>query len=176
MSRFVTPKGAVSLTNESVNQGSTFKIPLEYDHSHIKVNGITFPELQSTDDQKSLYNIEYISEFNRNADTADGNGKSIGKKAKITIKYKMLNKKAFDNIYKATAGAISGKQFFHRVQIPTFGPEGIKTFVCYMGSEFSTNCTYNTEDIFTNKDSRYRIGGSKYDELHEDVTLTFIEK
>ena len=90
-------------------------------------------------------------------------------------KYRVLDKEHYDILFNATQKQYINKgNFFFEITVPTYTPEGVKTFTGYFNSTHEVNCTDTTEKH--NLDSSYWRGGSNYDELHEDVVFKFVQK
>jgi hypothetical protein len=119
-----------------------------------------------------------ISTGGRLADNIDYEGDLSGCKHTITLKYAILNKEHYDTLFNATQQTyLNGGDFFLNITIPTYTPEGLKSFKVYFMSEHDPACTQTTErEYYRTGDSRYNIGGALYDELHENVEFSFVEK
>ena len=76
-----------------------------------------------------------------------------------------------DAMFNATQGAyLNNKGFFMEIEVPTFTPLGKKTYRGYFMSSHSPNCTATTDPL------GYHLGHVNYDELHEDVEFSFVQK
>ena len=63
------------------------------------------------------------------------------------------------------------------IKVPTYTPLGIQTFRGYFMSSHQPNCVETTErEFYSTGNSEFNIGGSLYDELHEDVVFSFVQK
>ena len=139
---------------------------------NIQINGVTMPETSVP------VSVEFqnISDGGRLADGLDFEGQLQGVKVTITLKYNQLNKEHYDRIFKATEDMyLKGGDFFMNIKVPTYTPLGIQTFRGYFGSTHSPNCVDTTEKL-RKHNPEYGIGGSLYDELHEDVEFKFVQK
>lgn len=151
--------------------------PIKADND-IVIDGVTFPETSSP----IQCTPQLVSDGGRLADNIDYEGSILGVKHTIVLKYEYLNKQWFDIVYNATMRQYElnpNKDMFFNIKVPTHTPLGIYTFTCYLGaSSFSNSqCVNTTEYIAELKgDSRYGRRGSLYDELHENIEITFIEK
>lgn len=146
--------------------------------SRIVVNGVTLPETSSP--VKITFNN--ISDGGRLADNIDYEGSLKGVKINIELNYQYLNKEHFDILFNATEAIyLQGGSFFMTIKVPTYTPwhdadstDGTKTITGYFESTFESYCTDTTEKHEFG--AEYQYGGSKYDELHENVVLKFIQK
>ena len=74
-------------------------------------------------------------------------------------------------MFNATQGAyLKGKGFFMEITVPTFTPLGKQTYRGYFMSNHTPNCTATTDQL------GYHLGHENYDELHEDVEFSFVQK
>lgn len=139
----------------------------------IKINGEAMPE--TSEPVKVQYENIQSSNSGRLADSVDYMGKVIGVKRTFELTYAILDKYFYDILFNATEKKyLENKNTFFDLTVPTYTPEGVKTYRVYFQSEHTVNCTNSSEKH--DRDSRYMIGGSEYDELHENVTFKFIEK
>lgn len=137
----------------------------------IKINGVVMPETS----EPVKFGSQNITDGGRLADNIDFQGKVLGVKATIELTYAILDKYYYDILFNATERRYIEKgEFFFDLTVPTYTPLGVQTYRVYFESEHCSNCTNTTEKH--GRDSRYMIGGSEYDELHENVTFKFIEK
>lgn len=140
----------------------------------IQINGMSMPITS----EPVAVTFNNVSDGGRLADNIDYEGDLKGTKVNIVLKYAMLNKEHYDLIFNATQGAyLNEKGFFMEIKVPTYTPLGVQTYRGYFMSSHSVNCTESTERQYdATGDSRYDYGGSLYDELHEDVEFSFVEK
>lgn len=139
----------------------------------ITIDGNAIPETSEVPEVE--YNV--ISEGGRLADTSEFVGSVVGVKRKIKLKWAYLNKESFDILYNMTmAEVISNHTFYFTLGFSRFIPGAPTTIRCYIGSTFGLKETDTTKkhDWHSN-DSAYSPGGVYYDELHENVEITFIE-
>lgn len=147
---------------------SYFKDYVSIDEN-IEINGVAMPETS----EPVTVKFNNISTGGRLADSIDYEGKLKGTKVNITLKYAILNKEHYNMLFNATQGAYLNKEgFFMTIKVPTFTPLGIQTFKGYFMSEHTPNCTYTTDSL----GGDYKYGGSLYDELHENVEFSFVQK
>lgn len=140
--------------------------------NNIKINDIAMPETS----EPVLVEFNNISDGGRLADSIDYEGSLKGVKVNITLKYNQLNKEHFDLLFNATQGHyLKNGGFFMTIQVPTYTPLGIQTYRGYFMSTFSSNCVDTTEK-YKHKNKEYDIGGSLYDELHENIEFKFVQK
>lgn len=133
----------------------------------IVVNGVAFPDTS----EPIEITFNNISDGGRLADSIDYEGSLKGVKANITLRYRLLNKEHYDAMFNATQGAyLNNGEFFINVEVPTFTPLGKQTYRCYFMSNHSPNCTATTDPL------GYHLGHANYDELHEDVEFSFVQK
>lgn len=142
--------------------------------SNIQINGVSMP--LPSEPVKITFNN--ISDGGRLADSIDFEGDLKGVKVNIELKYVCLNKAHYDMLFNATQQSyLNNNGFFMTIKVPTYTPLGIQTFRGYFMSSHDPNCTETTErEYYRTGDSRFNIGGSLYDELHEDVTFSFVQK
>lgn len=140
----------------------------------IKINDVAMP-LTS---EPVKFDFNNGSDGGRLADSGEFEGELDFVKVNIELHYKCLNKEHYDMIFNATQGAYLNDQgFFMEIQVPTYTPLGIQTIRGYFMSSHKPNCVATTEDIYySTGDARYDIGGLLYDELHEDVVFSFVQK
>lgn len=149
---------------------SYFKDGVQLD-PHIIINNETMPETSSP--VKITFNN--VSDGGRLADNIDYEGSLKGVKVNIELHYAYLNKQHFDILFNATqARYLNGGSFFMEITVPTYTPLGVKKYTGYFSSTFETNCTDTTEKHELG--AEYQYGGNKYDELHEDVVLKFVQQ
>ena len=137
----------------------------------IKINGVAMP------DTSEPVHIKFnnISDGGRLAGGVDYEGTLIGVKENIELKYARLNKELYDLIFNATQKRYcDGLGFFMEITVPTYTALGIQTFRGYFQSTHEPNCVDTTEKYELGKE--YWYGGSKYDELHENVVISFVQK
>lgn len=138
---------------------------------YVKIDGIAMPEIS----EPVKFSSNNVSDGGRLADNIDFEGSLKGVKKTIELHYRVLDKEHFDIIYNATQGRYNnGGDFFMNLTVPTYTPEGVKTFRVYFMSTFDANCTDTTEKH--GRDNSYWQGGANYDELHENVVFKFVEK
>ena len=124
----------------------------------------------------------HITEGARLADSGDFEGKSVGVKHEIKLKYAVLNKEHFDYVRKNTIEKFEAgrEDMFFNISIPAYDGSGsIKEFRVYLGASSLQNrkCTDCTEHIYLETgNAEYDYGGSLYDERHENIELNFVEK
>lgn len=142
--------------------------------SDIQINGVNMP--LPSEPVKITFNN--ISDGGRLADSIDYEGDLEGVKVNIELKYACLNKEHYDVIFRATQQAyLNNTGFFMTIKVPTYTPLGIQTFRGYFMSVHSPNCVETTERQYSvTQDTRYKTYGSLYDELHEDVVFSFVQK
>lgn len=137
----------------------------------IKINGVSMPE--TSEPVKITFNN--ISDGGRLADNIDYEGKLQGVKVNIELKYALLNKEHYDLLFNATQGRyLDGLGFFMEITVPTYTPLGLQTYTGYFQSTHNNNCTDTTEKHGNGPE--YFRGGAKYDELHEDVVFSFVQR
>lgn len=137
----------------------------------IKINGVAMPE--TSEPVKITFNN--VSDGGRLADNIDYEGTLQGVKVNIELKYAILNKEHYDMLFNATQKRYcDGLGFFMEITVPTYTPLGVQTYRGYFQSTHNPNCTDSTEKHHLG--SEYWRGGSKYDELHEDVVISFVQK
>ena len=137
----------------------------------IKIDGVAMPECSKP--VQVVFNN--ISTGGRLADSVDYEGGLSGVKVKITMTWDYLNKDHFDTLFNATQQKyLNGGSFFMNITVPTYTPLGVQTFRGYFQSSFDGKCIDSTEKH--ELDSSYWQGGANYDELHSDVTVTFVQK
>lgn len=147
---------------------STFNIPYVLDNN-IKINGVAMPETSKPVE----ITFNNISDGGRLADSIDYEGELKGTKVNITLKYDAMNKEMYDRVFNATQGSYLNKNgFFMEITVPTFTPLGVQTYRGYFMSSHKPNCIATTEYL----GGQYIHGGSLYDELHEDVEFSFVQK
>ena len=137
----------------------------------IKINGVVMPE------PSKPVHISYnnVSDGGRLADNIDFEGSLKGVKVTIEIEYAVLDKEHYDILFNATQAQYnSGGNFFFSITVPTYTPEGVKTFTGYFNSTHEVNCEETTEKY--GNDSSYWRGGANYDELHRDVVFKFVQQ
>ena len=133
----------------------------------IVVNGVNFP------DTSEPVTVEFnnVSHGGRLADSIDYEGGLDGVKVNISLKYTLLDKEHYDAMFNATQGAyLNKKGFFMEITVPTFTPLGKQTYRGYFMSSHTPNCTYTTDSL------GYHDGDTNYDEIHEDVEFSFVQK
>lgn len=136
-------------------------------NSGIKINGVSFPD---TSEPVGI-TFNNISDGGRLADSVDYEGSLKGTKVNISLKYSILNKEHYDVMFNATQGAyLNNEGFFMEIEVPTFTPLGKQTYRGYFMSSHSPNCTATTDPL------GYHLGHENYDELHEDVEFSFVQK
>jgi hypothetical protein len=142
--------------------------------NNIQINGKSMP---MTSEPVSV-TFQNISTGGRLADNIDYEGELSGTKVTIKLTYAILNKEHYDVVFNATQQAYLNKNgFFMEITVPTYTPLGFQTYKGYFMSEHTPACTQTTErEYYRTGDSRYNIGGSLYDELHEDVEFSFVQK
>lgn len=134
---------------------------------NIKINGVPMPET-SVPPKISFNNI---SDGGRLADSLDFEGELQGVKVNIELHYNQLNKEHYDLLFNATQGAyLNKKGFFMEITVPTHTPLGVQTYRGYFMSTHEPNC------VDTNEKDGYKYGSEGYDEWHEDVTFSFVQK
>ena len=137
----------------------------------IKINGVAMPE--TSEPVKSKF--QNISDGGRLADNIDYEGSLKGVKVTIELNYAFLNNEHYDILFNATQGKYNdGGSFFMTITVPTYTPLGVQTYSGYFMSEHSPNCIDTTEKHELT--SSYWRGGSNYDELHENVVFSFVQK
>ena len=137
----------------------------------IKINGVAMPETSEPVKVK----FQNISDGGRLADNIDYEGSLKGTKVTIELNYAYLNKEHYDLIFNATQGSYNnGGSFFMAITVPTYTPLGVQTYTGYFMSEHSPNCVDTTEKHGLGEE--YWRGGSNYDELHENVVFSFVQK
>lgn len=141
---------------------------------NIQINGVSMPDT----DVPVKITFNNISDGGRLADAIDYEGDLKGVKVNIELHYAVLNKEHYDKLFNATQDSyIDGDGFFMSIKVPTYTPLGIQTFRGYFMSSHTPNCTHTTEwKYHETGDARFNIGGTLYDELHEDVTFSFVQK
>jgi hypothetical protein len=147
------------------------------DNPNIIIDGVVFPFTS----KPIKVTPQLITDGGRLADSIDYEGSVKGIKHTIVLTYDVLNKEHFDTVYRNTMGKYEAgnKDMFFDINIPTYTPNGIKKYTVYLGaSSFSSHeCTMSTErEYLDTGDSAYNYGGSKYDELHENIEIQFVEK
>lgn len=142
--------------------------------NNIQINGVSMP-ITSAPVEITFNNV---SDGGRLADNIDFEGDLKGVKVNIVLKYAALNKEHYDLIFNATQQAyLNSNGFFMNIKVPTYTPLGVQTYRGYFMSSHTPNCTMTTEmEYYRTGDQRYNIGGSLYDELHEDVEFSFVQK
>jgi hypothetical protein len=135
------------------------------------IDGTYMPE------PSDIITLEYNNIQNEDAgrlpDDLTYHGKVIGVKRNITVKYAVLDKSNYDILFNATQAKYNKKaKTFFTLTVPTRTPQGTETIKCYFMSTHKPNCTFTTEY----RGGAYAYGGSKYDELHEDVEFSFVER
>ena len=137
----------------------------------IKINGVAMPETS----EPVKIKFQNISDGGRLADNIDYEGSLKGVKVTIELNYAFLNKEHYDILFNATQGKYNdGGSFFMTITVPTYTPLGVQTYSGYFMSEHSPNCIDTTEKHeLPSSDWR---GGSNYDELHENVVFSFVQK
>jgi len=152
---------------------SYFHDLLTTNNSNYQINGVTIPE--PTEPPTITFNN--ISDGGRLADNIDYEGGLKGVKCNIKLVYKLINKEHFDLIFNLTQGRyLQGGSFFGTIKVPTYTPQGVQTFTGYFMSSFSNNCKLSTEMYEDILGSSYGYGGANYDELHENVEFSFVQK
>lgn len=137
----------------------------------ITIDGVSMPE--TSEPVKITFNN--ISDGGRLADNIDYEGSLKGVKVDIELTYAFLNKEHYDMLFNATQKKYcENGSFFMTIKVPTYTPLGVQTFSGYFNSQHSVNCTDTTEKHHLG--AEYQRGGSKYDELHENVTFKFVQK
>ena len=135
--------------------------------NNIRINGVPMPE--TSEPPKIKFNN--ISDGGRLADTGDFEGKLVGVKVNIELHYNQLNKEHYDMLFNATQGSYLNKRgFFMEITVPTFTPLGVQTYRGYFMSTHEPNC------VDTNEKYGYKYGSPGYDEWHENVTFSFVQK
>ena len=142
-------------------------------NNDITIDGYNTPETSEV--VEGEYNI--ISEGGRLADSAEFVGSVVGVKRKFKLKWAYLNKEHFDILYNLTMDeVISNHKFYFNIGFNRFLPDSPTTIKCYIGSTFGLKLTDTTKKHdWHNNDPAYSPGGGSYDELHENVEITFIE-
>lgn len=136
-------------------------------NDNIVINGVSIPD--PSEPVKITFNN--ISDVERPADSITMEGSYKGTKVNIELHYTALNKQYYDSIFNATQGAyLNNSGFFMSITVPTYTPLGRKTFTGYFMSSHTPNCTNTTDS------DGIHYGQTGYDELHEDVTFSFVEK
>lgn len=145
-----------------------------FNDNKIQIDGVDMP-LTS---EPVKISINTLSDGDRLADTGEFVGKRITDKVNIELHYAVLNKEHYDRLFNATIGKMrQNNSFFMSIKVPTYTPDGYKTYTGYFMATHNPNCTETTEKIYySSGDARYNIGGSLYDELHEDVTFSFVQR
>lgn len=140
----------------------------------IQINGVSMP-LPSSPVQVIFNNA---SDGGRLADSLDFEGDLKGVKVNIELKYSCLNKEHYDLIFNATQQVyLDNDGFFMTIKVPTYTPLGIREFRGYFMSSHNPKCVETTEmQYYQTGDSRFDIDGALYDELHEDVVFSFVQK
>lgn len=137
--------------------------------NNIQINGVSMPETS----EPPKVTFQNISDGGRLADSIDFEGSLKGVKVTIELKYAVLNKEHYDMLFNATQKSYLNKgNFFMIIKVPTYTPLGVQTYKGYFMSEHTPNCTYTTDNL----GGQYKLGGSLYDELHEDVVFKFVQK
>lgn len=150
----------------------TFNDHLDLD-SRLKIDNVSMPHTT----EAPIVEYEPISDIGRLADDPTAEGRLIGLKRKITLKWAYLTKAHYDAIFNATIGKlINNSNIWFSVSVPTYTPEGTITMNAYLGASNLNNSLYFTTERYGDEDSAYLQGGAYYDELHKDVQITFIEK
>lgn len=152
---------------------SFFNDRLVDNNANFQINGVTIPV--PTEPPKFTYNN--ISDGGRLADNIDYEGDLKGSKRNIELKYNYMNKEHYDLMFNLTQGQYnSGGSFFFTLKLPTYTSQGVETMTVYFMSSHTNNCKWSTEMYKETLGSDYDYGGSKYDELHENVVFSFVEK
>lgn len=137
---------------------------------NIIINGVNLPE--TSEPVKITFNN--ISDGGRLADNIDYVGSLKGTKVNIELKWAYLNKQHFDIIFNATQRQyLNGGSFYMTITVPTYTPLGVQAYTGYFMSTFNVGCTDSTEKH--ELDSSYQNGGVNYDELHENVVVSFVQ-
>jgi hypothetical protein len=146
--------------------GVDFNKILTYE-DNIVINGVKFPDPS----EPVALTFNNISDGGRLADSVDYEGNLNGTKVNISLKYAALDKEHYDKMFNATQGAYLNKEgFFMSITVPTYTPLGPQTYRGYFMSEHSPNCTQTTDR------QGIHYGSTGYDELHEDVEFSFVQK
>lgn len=133
----------------------------------IVINGVSFPDTS----EPVAITFNNVSDGGRLADSIDYEGELRGTKVNISLKYAVLDKEHYDAMFNATQGSYLNKDgFFMEISVPTYTPLGKQTYRGYFMSSHSPNCTYTTDSL------GYHLGDENYDELHEDVEFSFVQK
>lgn len=139
--------------------------------NNITINGVVMPETS----EPVHVTFNNISDGGRLADDIIFEGSLKGVKVNVELKYRWLNKEHYDILFNATQGIYSnGGAFFMTITVPTYTPLGVMTFSGYFMSSHSVNCVDSTEKHGLGEE--YQMGGDLYDELHQDVVFSFVQK
>lgn len=150
-----------------------------YDHlknadPHLKINGVTMPEMQSPEQVV----INMITDGGRLADSIDYEGSVKGLKREVTLTWKYMNKAHFDILYNAVVGHYKNTtNMFIPIVFNSFSPDGIVTMRVYAGANLVQYTVKDTTDRLADKlGASYKYGGADFDILYENVSVHFVEK
>lgn len=152
---------------------SFFNDRLITNDNNFQINGNTIPV--PSEPPEITYNN--ISDGGRLADNIDYEGDLKGVKRNIKLKYNWMNKEHYDLMFNLTQGQYNnGGSFFFTLKLPLYTSQGVQTMTVYFMSSHVNGAKYSTEMYSEQLGSDYNYGGSKYDELHENVVFSFVEK
>lgn len=133
----------------------------------IEINGVSFPD--TSEPVEITFNN--VSDGGRLADSIDYEGELKGVKVNIKLKYAILDKEHYDAMFNATQGAYLNKNgFFMDIKVPTYTPLGKQNYRGYFMSSHTPNCTITTDSL------GFHLGHANYDEIHENVEFSFVQK
>ena len=141
---------------------------------YLRINGVTMPEVASTDEVKLIL----VTDGGRLADNIDFEGSVKGIKRDVTITWPFMNKRHFDTLYNTILTKYrSGSNMFMPITFNSFSPDGIVTMTVYAGAEMISYKVKDTTDRqVSSLGASYGYGGANYDVLYENVSVHFVEK
>lgn len=152
---------------------SFFNDRLVDNDTNFQINGVTIP----APTEPPVITFNNISDGGRLADNIDYEGDLKGVKVNIKLTYKYMNKAHYDLLFNQTEGRyLQGGSFFGTIKVPTYTPQGVQIYTGYFMSSHTNNCKWSTEMYKETLGSSYGYGGADYDELHENVEFSFVQK
>jgi hypothetical protein len=115
-----------------------------------------------------------ISDFERPADSINGEGTLLGVKHTYELHYDLINLAHFKEIYDNTQKIYDNNGgFFMYIKVPDYvnGTTSIKRV--YFNSTFDIKVIKTSE---YENGAQYKLGGNSFDCLYKDITISFVEK
>lgn len=115
-----------------------------------------------------------ISDFERPADSINGEGTLLGVKHTYELNYNLINLAHFKEIYDNTQKIYDNNGgFFMYLKVPDYvnGTTSIKRV--YFNSTFDIKVVRTSE---YRSEAQYQLGGNSFNCLYKDLTISFVEK